>query len=157
MAYWQVALAVSYGAIAYGYLRAARARGLAGRMLPYVVTGIALNVLVQVVALLVVHEGWGLPAGLDPPGAPAMVMFRLTDWGAAIGLALLVLAWLERNVALLLFTAGYLAVVLVPITFGWGDHWGSELRFVPTMVIQGGVLLAGGIGFALAQRPWRHR
>jgi hypothetical protein len=31
-----------------------------------------------------------------------------------------VLAWAERNRALLLLTLGYLAVVLVPIRFGYG-------------------------------------
>ena len=45
--------------------------------------------------------------------------YRLASPGAAIGLALLVLAWAERNRALLLLTLAYLAVVLVPITFGW--------------------------------------
>ena len=28
---------------------------------------------------------------------------------------------------------------------------------LPHLVILGGVLLLGGLGFALAQRPWRHR
>ncbi|MEV4808839.1 hypothetical protein [Micromonospora avicenniae] len=155
--YWQVALAVAYVAIAYGYLRAARARGLGGRVLPYVVTGIALNVLVQAVALLVAHKGWGLPEGLERPDGLAMFLTRLIDWGPAIGVALLVLAWLERHLALLLFTVGYLAVLLVPVNFGWGTHWGGNWQFLPPLVIQGVVLLLGGLGFALTQRPWQQR
>ncbi|MEU4678533.1 hypothetical protein [Micromonospora sp. NPDC023737] len=155
--YWQVATAVAYVAIAYGYLRSARARGLGGRVMPYVVTGIALNVLVQVVALLIANEGWGMPEGLERADGLAMFLTRLIDWGPAIGVALLVLAWLERHLALLLFTAGYLAVLLVPVNFGWGTHWGGNWQFLPPLVIQGVVLLLGGLGFALAQRPWQHR
>jgi len=153
--YWQVAAAVAYVTIAYVYLRAARARGLGGRVLPYVVTGIAMTVLVQLVALLATHSGWWEPGA--QPSALLLFTTRLVSWGAAIGIALLVLAWLERNVALLLFTAGYLAVVLVPVTFGWGPLGMGNLWFLPSMVIQGGTLLLGGLGFALAQRPWRHR
>jgi hypothetical protein len=155
--YWQVGLVVSYVAIAYGYLRAARARGLGARVLPYVVTGIVLNVLIQAAALVITHEGWGVPEGMGRPAGLTMFLFRLLDFSATIGLALLVLAWLERHLALLLFAAGYLVVVLVPVTFGWGDHWGSNWGFLPALVIQGGVLLLGGLGFAVAQRPWRHR
>ncbi len=69
-----------------------------------------------------------------------------------LGWALLVLAWLERHVALLVFALGYLTVVLVPITFGWGAHWGSDGEFAPMLVISGGLLLLGSAGFALAQR-----
>jgi len=79
---------------------------------------------------------------------------RLASPGAAIGLALLVLAWAERNRALLVLTLCYLAVVLVPITFGWvipTPPW----HFLPQLVIDGSMLLLGGIGFALAQRPLR--
>jgi hypothetical protein len=72
-------------------------------------------------------------------------------------LALLLLAWLERHVALLLFTIGYLTVVLVPINFGWGAHWGPHTWFIPQLVINGGVLLLGSAGFALAQRLRRPR
>jgi hypothetical protein len=153
--YWPVALAVSYAAIAYGYLRAAQARGLGGRVVPYVVTGIALTVLSTAVFLLGVHEGWGQP---EPrPDGLTLFLFRVVDVGSTIGVALLVLAWLERHPALLLFTAGYLAVVLVPVDFGWGAQWGSNWGLLPPLVIQGGLLLLGALGFALAQRPLLHR
>lgn len=155
--YWQVALAASYVAIAYGYLRAARARGVAARVMPYVLLGIALNVLVQAVALLVAHQGWGVADGPEGPDGAAQFLLRLMDWGAAIGVALLVLAWLERHLALLLFTVGYLAVVLLRIDLGWGTHWGGDWAFLPPLVVQGGVLLLGGLGFAYVQRPRRHR
>ena len=84
-----------------------------------------------------------------------LVLDRLVaPWGT-IGVALLVLARLERNVALLVFTLGYLAVVLVPINFGWSAHWGIQTAFLPQQVINGAVLLLGAIGFAVARR--RHR
>jgi len=90
---------------------------------------------------------------MPPPGplGPSGLLFRLASPGAAIGLALLVLAWAERNRALLLLIVAYLAAVLVPVTFGWAQFdppWYS----LPA-VSQGSVLLLGGIGFALAQRP----
>src|SRR5258707_8047550 len=48
------------------------------------------------------------------------VLGRLISPGAAIGVALLVLAWAERSRALLLLTLGYLAVVvLAPTSSGW--------------------------------------
>jgi hypothetical protein len=61
------------------------------------------------------------------------------------------LAWAERSRALLLLTLAYLAAVLVPITFG-PDHFDPPWYSYP-VVFQGTVLLLGGIGFALAQRP----
>src|SRR6516165_2959311 len=69
-----------------------------------------------------------------------------------IGLALLVLAWAERNRALLLLTIAYLAIVLLPIPLRMSTvTW----NLVPQLVTGGSVLLLGGIGFALAQRPLR--
>jgi hypothetical protein len=66
-----------------------------------------------------------------------------------------VLARLERDVALLWFTLGYIAVVLVPIDFGWGRNWSIHTTFLPPQIIDGTVLLAGAIGFALARRRQR--
>jgi hypothetical protein len=45
--------------------------------------------------------------------------------------------------------------VLARVSFGWDlaplSHW----SFVPRLVIDGSLLLLGGLGFALAQRPLR--
>jgi hypothetical protein len=150
--YWPPALLLAYVAIAVCYVRVARARGLGARVLPYAITGVALTVLFT--------AAW-VAARLYFPSHPhrfpdwVLVLDRLiAPWGT-IGVALLVLAWLERNVALLLFTLGYLAVVLLPISFGWGAHWGYRTEFLPQQVINGTVLLLGAIGFRLADR--RHR
>jgi hypothetical protein len=157
-AYWLAAAVVAYVVIARGYLRVARARGVDTRVLPYVLTG----VVVSVVLFAAIAAGAGAwivpdPQALLHPSAFVQVLFRLLTPIGGIGLALLVLAWLERHVALLLFALGYLAVVLVPINFGWGDHWGGRWQSAPMLVITGGVLLLGSAGFALTQRLRRPR
>ena len=73
-----------------------------------------------------------------------------------MGLALLVLAWAERNRALFVFTLGFLAVAMVsPAAFGWAVARSSPWSFLPHLAINGSVLLLGGAGFAWAQRPTR--
>lgn len=153
--YWWASLVLAYLVIAGGYLWVARVRGLGTRVLPYVLTGVALIVLSAAVT-----AAWRIldhPYFPDDPPAFVQFLFRLFDPTGAIGLALLVLAWLERRVALLLFALGYLAVVLVPINFGWGVGWGDQWAFAPQLVINGGLLLLGSAGFALTQRLRRPR
>lgn len=57
------------------------------------------------------------------------------------------------GLALLLVILGFLAAVLVPMDVGWVLN--SPWYFLPQLVIDGSVLLLGGLGFALAQRPSR--
>lgn len=150
--YWLAALSLAYLVIAGGYLRVARARGVDTRVRPYVLTGVALTV-VLFAAIAAGAGAWIVPdSQLLDPSAAVRVLFRLLTPIGVIGLALLVLAWLERHPALLVFALGYLTVVLVPIDFGWGAHWGGRWQGAPMLVISGGVLLLGGAGFALAQR-----
>ena len=153
--YWWTALVLAYVVIAAGYLRVARARGLATRVAPYAVAGIALLALFTLFHLVVADHL--VPADPEHPHRALLTLFRLTDFTGSIGLALLVLAWLERHPALLLFALGYLTVVVVPVDFGWGVHWGENWGFAPMLVIGGGVLLLGSAGFALAQRLRRTR
>ena len=66
---------------------------------------------------------------------------------AAIGLALLVLAWVERHWALLAYTLVYLAIGIVQ-----GNqviHSSSPWFFVPYLLVPAAVLLLGAAGFAL--------
>jgi hypothetical protein len=66
-----------------------------------------------------------------------------------------VLAWLERNVALLAFTLGYLVLVLLvlPMNFGFGPpHWGIRAGLAAPQLIAGVVLLLGAAGFRAAAR-----
>jgi hypothetical protein len=146
--YWPIVLVLAYVAIAAFYIRRSQARGVGTRVRPYAIAGIIVAVGLTVVALWELHN----PPVENPIGLNGLP-YRLASPGAAIGLALLVLAWAERNRALLLLILAYLAAVLVPITFGGVEHdppWYSY-----PVVFQGSVLLLGGIGFALAQRPAR--
>jgi hypothetical protein len=150
--YWPLALALAYAAIAYWYLRVARARGLSPRLLPYVLTGVAM-VAVFLLVQWVGHHYIRANPPTDPYPSWIMRLDHLATPSGLIGVALLVLVWLERHFALLLFTLGYLAVVIAPAGYGWGDHWGAGYWFVlAPLLINGGVLLLGALGFAQAQR-----
>ena len=133
-----------------------RARGIGTRVRPYVTAGIIIAVVLTGASLWAAHHppACSYAPGLHGPQSWGL-FFRLASPSGAIGLALLVLAWAERNRALLVFTLGYLVIVLVPITFGWviPPVPPSPWAFLPRVVVQGSVLLLGGIGFALAQRP----
>lgn len=157
LVYWPIALVVAYAVIATWYLRTSRARGVGTRVWPYVTAGIVIAAVASGVSLWTYHHilagEWdilGLRVG--PPQSQILVS-RLAGPADAIGLALLVLAWAERNRALFVLTLGYLAVVLVPVNFGWVITPPSPWFYLPQLVIQGSVLLLAGIGFALAQRP----
>lgn len=150
LVYWPVALMLAYAVIAAFYIRRSRAQGIETRVRPYAIAGVVIAVALTAATLWELRNpSGGGPAGLSGLG------WRLVTPTCAIGLALLVLARVERNRALLLLTVAYLAIVLVPISFGWVMGPLSRWYFVPRLVIDGSVLLLGGIGFALAQRPLR--
>ena len=165
--YWPPALLLAYAAIAVSYVRAARARGLGARVLPYAITGAA-TVLVFTAAYTVAAAYFPT----HPPfgGGPLLFWWIVLDrliapWGL-IGLALLVLARLERNVALLGFTLSYLVLVLLvlPTTDGrnlpgWtapsflsGSNAQLRLSMTPSQLIIGTALLAAGIALSQARR-----
>jgi hypothetical protein len=151
--YWPPALLLAYAAIAVCYVRVARTRGLGARVLPYALTGAALTVLFTAAWVAVRLYLPSHPRTLPFPYWVLVLDRLIAPWGT-IGVALLVLARLERNVGLLVFTLGYLTVALVPIDFGW--HWGAfRTAFLPQQIINGTVLLLGAIGFALAGRRRR--
>lgn len=156
--YWLVALAIGYALIARVYLRVARGRGVDARVLPYVIAGVAIAVLLFA-AIAAGVGAWILPdvqaRTSAPPSDLVQFLFRLLAPTGGIGVALLMLAWLERHATLLLFTLVYLAVVLAPVDFGWTEL--SQWQFVPMLVIGGVVLLLGSAGFALAQQPQQAR
>lgn len=148
--YWPFALVVAYVVIAAFYIRRSRAQGIETRVRPYAIVGIVIAVVLTAAVL------WELntPSANGPAG-PHSLGWRLVTPASAIGLALLVLAQAERNRVLLVLTLAYLAAVLGPVDFGWVLAPLSRWYFLPRVVIDGSVLLLGGLGFALAQRPFR--
>jgi hypothetical protein len=151
--YWPVALLLAYTVIAVYAVRVSRSRGLAARVLPYALTGAALVVVGTAGWLVDRHYLLSQPPPVHQFPYWRLLLSRLDGPAGTIGIALLLLAWLERHAALLVFTLGYLAVVLVPISFGWNppDQW----QLLAPEVISGAVLLLGAAGFAAARR--RHR
>jgi hypothetical protein len=153
--YWPAAMLLAYAAIAFCYVRAARARGLGTRVLPYAITGAATTVVFPAAwfAMHLYLSSHPVPEGPLPYWWFALDRL-VTPWGM-IGVALLVLAWLERNVALLLFTLAYLALVLLvlPLNIGIGPpEWGLRAQFAVPQLIVGVVLLLGAVGFRAARR-----
>jgi len=151
--YWPIALVVAYILIAAFYRYRAQARGLSSRVLPYVVAGVAITVGLTSLAIWASHRvlvgqrdilGWHIDAG---------ELYRFIGPAATIGLALFVLAYVERSVALVALTLGYLFVVAAP--FNTAVRSTSPWGFAPQVALDASVLLAGAIGFALAQRPLR--
>ena len=153
LVYWMVALVLAYVVIAVFYVLRARRRGVGTRILSYVVAGIA--------GLILVAFAWPVQQHLSLQAhyQAALVVHGL-DPLLAIGLALLVLAWVERNLALLVYTVGYLAAALLANysgipkklfeDLGWVAN--PQWHFLPGLCLAGGVLLLGGAAFAGAER-----
>jgi hypothetical protein len=153
--YWPVALVLAYVLIAAFNVRQSRARGVGTRVRPYAIAGVVIAGVLAGVAFWELHDP---AAGLTLLGhGPLGLPDRLASPATAIGLALLVLARAERNRALLILALGYLASVLADVSFAGllsGVQASGSWYDLPA-VFQGCVLLVGGIGFALAQRPFR--
>ena len=155
LGYWTVVLLLAYGAIAAFYLRRSRRRGVGTPIRPYVVGGVALAVLMTAVSIWLTFHPL-LPQPVDPDhlgqiqvGPAVWLVNGLASPLAVIGLALLVLAWVERNWALLAFTLAYLAIGLVQ-----GNqvvHSSSRWFFLPYLLVPAAMLLLGAAGFALTQ------
>jgi hypothetical protein len=91
------------------------------------------------------------PFSTDPVqikvGPAAWLIHGLVSPLAVIGLALLVLAWVERHWALLAYTLVYLAIGAVQ-----GNqviHSSSRWFFLPYLLVPAAVLLLGAAAFAL--------
>jgi hypothetical protein len=154
--YWMVALVLAYAVIAGFYVLRARRRGVGARIRPYVLAGIAGLILVAVIWPVQQHLG---SLQSQSNFQAALVVHGLNPL-LAIGLALFVLAWVERNGALLAFAACYLAATLlanysdIPRRLFEDLGWVATPQwfFLPTLGLAGGVLLLGGAAFAVAER-----
>lgn len=144
--YWSLALVLAYAVVAVFYLHRARRRGVGTRVRPYVFAGIIIAAAATGGSLwLLTHpQATGHPPAVPSPATE--LLYRLVSPEAGIGLALLVLAWVERHSALLLFGLMYLVVACS----GRIHDQRSWPRYF--LVVTAAMLIAGSIGFALAER-----
>jgi hypothetical protein len=155
LGYWTLALLLAYAVIAGFYVRQSRRRGVGTPIRPYVVVGAVLAVLMAAVSVwLVFHPLLPQPAdpfSTDPAafevGRTAWLVHGLASPLAVIGLALLVLAWVERNGALLAYSLGFLAIM--SSLDARVIHSTSRWFFLPHLLVPAAVLLLGAAGFAV--------
>lgn len=103
-------------------------------MRPYAGAGIIVAVALTGAALWELRNPSASPTGLNS------LPIRLANPACAIGLALLVLAWAERNRALFLLILAYPAIVLVPVSFGSTGHPASGLDDIVHQRVRLGIL-----------------
>lgn len=158
---WTLGLVLVYAATTVFYIRRSRSRGVGSPIRAYLIAGL-------VILTLVAPTRFWSAGPTTPPGAAVdfwglhfhatsgVVSFltRLTGRAMSVGLPLLVLSWIERNRALLLFTLAYAIIELVPVTLGDSQAApGSPWSALPRLVVPTLFLLLGALGFALAERP----
>jgi hypothetical protein len=157
LGYWAVALLLAYVVIAGFYVRRSRQRGVGTPIRPYVIVGVALALLMTAVSIwLRLHPLLPAPADVfstDPVeinvGPTAWLVNGLASPMAVIGLALLVLAWVERHWALLAYSVIYL--VIVAIMGAQVIHSASRWFFLPHLLVPAALLLLGAAVFALVR------
>jgi hypothetical protein len=152
--YWPIALVLAYVVIAAFYARQSKARGVGTRVRPYVIAGIVIAIALTAASVWAEHRP-PLVGEYDVLGWHAMGadVYRIIAPACAIGLALLVLAAVERSLALLAVAVFYLVCAIGPVDFGWTIGGRSRWVFLPHLIIPGCVLLVAALGFAAAQRP----
>jgi hypothetical protein len=154
--YWPIALTLAYVAIAGLSIRRSLQRGVGTRIKPYVIAGVVLALALTAITLWIAHNPTAHQEFLGGRrvGSTQLstYLLRLVSPQAAIGLALLVLARIERNLALLAFALGYLVIIVGALDFGWVIPRSSHWVFLPHVIITGGVLILGGIYFLFAER-----
>lgn len=150
--YWLIAVTAGYAATLGYYWFRARRVGVAGRVWPYLATGLALLALNALATptsyqLLDLH----LVRTLGDLGARSMTPLL------ALALGLFVLARLERSVPLTGFAVLFLVVALISNLYDVENQtpligWTPSLAwtYVPNLWLAGFTLLLGGLGFGLA-------
>jgi hypothetical protein len=148
LVYWPIALVLAYVLIAGFYVRQSRRRGVGTPIRPYVVAGVGIAIaLTAASAWRAFHPHLPVPGSQLHVASPTFTVSGLATPAVAIGLALLVLAWVERNRVLLAYSVVYLVIVLV--NSGRVIHSSSPWYFLPQLLIPAAVLLLGSAGFAL--------
>ncbi|MFJ7907254.1 hypothetical protein [Kitasatospora sp. NPDC096204] len=147
MWYWPVALLLAYAAISWFYVRRSARLGLGTRVGPYLALGITLVVLITgYVAWTALDPGFLADLRGPSPFAPILDNAVVSPAGT-IGLALLLLARIERSWLLLAIACGYLGSMISAGDLPDPSPWGG----LPHILLEGGVLLLGGVGLALLQ------
>lgn len=155
--YWPVALVAGYALIGATLARQARARGVGSRVRPYVIVGIVLAVVATLVTLwhLRYPLSWAQFAvpyvGPTSPLVPQLN--RLIGPTGVIGLALLVLARVQRSRALAVFGVVYLYAVMISVHAARSIAVLSPWLFLPSLLWPGVLLLVGSGVFAVIERP----
>lgn len=150
--YWPIALLAAYAGIGWFYLHRSHARGVGSRVPPYVVVGAVLVVLITAGTLWVNAHPAFLVENLHLPSSqPKSMLARMATPSGAIGLALLLLARIERSSLLFALTVVYLVATVATVGVGWFTH-PSVWAFLPHLLLEGGMLLIGGVILAAAQR-----
>jgi hypothetical protein len=142
--YWPIALVLAYVVIALFYLRQSRRRGVGTGIRVYATVGVVLAALMAAAWL------WRASQSAAPfVGAPPRheYLYGLVAPAPAIGLTLLVLAWVEHRWALLAYGVAYLVIVLLQSNQVIHSH--SPWGFLPTLLVPAAILLLGSAGFAL--------
>lgn len=155
--YWPVGLLVGYLAISWFYVHRSHERGVGTRVQPYLAAG---------AAIAVVTTAWAFWANAHPAFLVETLrlgrvqagnfLYRVASPAGGIGLGLLLLAWIERSRHLLAVAAVYFVVVVAGVGIGWYAR-PTPWAFLPHLLVDGGVLLAGGLLLAVAQRADRSR
>ncbi len=148
LVYWPIALVLAYVAVARFYVLQSRRRGVGSRIRPYVVAGVVIAAALAAASLWrAFHPRMPLSSSQLQVAPATLVAHGLVTPAAAIGLALLVLVWVERNWGLLAYSLVYLVIVLA--NSGRAIHSSSPWYFLPQLLIPAAVLLLGSAGFAL--------
>ncbi|MBP0451177.1 hypothetical protein J5Y04_16750 [Kitasatospora sp. RG8] len=147
--YYPAAMVLAFAAIGWFYLRRSDRIGVGTRIGPYLALGAVLGVITAG------YEVWAI-LGTRPypdfrePTVLSTLFDALVSPAGAIGLALLLLARIERSWPLLAITCAYLALLVDPDNLPDPSPWGGR-----DLLLGGGVLLLGGVGLALQQRIQR--
>ena len=150
--WWPIALLVAVRVDqlvlpAAGPSSAASARGVQ----PFVAAGVILTALSALWAFWVAgHPAFLLGTLRLGPTQPSGSSTGSRVPRGVIGLALLLLAWIERSRPLLIVTVVYLLVAVPTVGINWFPH-PTPWAFLPHLVIDGSVLLIGGILLAATQ------
>jgi len=154
LVYWPVALVLAYAVVARYYLARARRRGVGARVRPYITVGVALAAVLGAASLWRAQHPRAVSAGQAAGAHPHMGVLDVATPAAAIGIALLVLAWVEANRLLGAFGVVYLAVVLVQAAHVIRST--SQWYFLPHLLVPAALLLLASAGFAAVRSGRRH-